>query len=97
MSAPTTNLIVTTPVQLEQLIAGATRRAVEGCLTGLLAPTANPSPTEYLKKREAAQLLSVSTSTIDNYVRRGKLAKYPFGSNGGVRFKRSDLLQLIKD
>lgn len=88
-----TNLVITTPDQLEELLDRITRRAVAACFDKTAATVAPASP-EYLKKREAAQLLSVSTSTIDNYVRQGRLPKYPFGAKQ-VRFKRADVLNLL--
>ncbi|NJB86162.1 excisionase family DNA binding protein [Lewinella marina] len=90
----TNNIILTTPAELEELLEQTTLRAVKACLTLMKLPTGGQGE-EYLKKREAARLLNVSTATIDNYVRRGKLAKYPFG-NQQVRFKRQEVLALIK-
>lgn len=45
--------------------------------------------TEYLTKTEAAKYIRCSTSTIDNYVKRG-LPKYTI-SKGKVLFRRSDI------
>ena len=44
---------------------------------------------DYLTKQEAANYLKCSTSTIDNYVRRG--LKKVVLSKGKVLFERSDL------
>lgn len=47
-----------------------------------------------ITKKEAAKLLSCSTSTIDNYRRSGKLKKYNVGTS--VRFKKSEVLELAQ-
>lgn len=48
-----------------------------------------------INKKEAAGLLGCSTSTIDNYRRRGDLPLYRIGS--AVRFKSSEVLALVKE
>jgi excisionase family DNA binding protein len=47
----------------------------------------------YLSRSEAANYLSCSLSTIDNYVRWRKLPKYKLGKS--TRFKTSDLDALL--
>lgn len=55
-----------------------------------------PKPqTEYLTKKEAAELLKCSVATIDNYRRSGKLKRYNHLGHI-VRFKRSELLAAIE-
>jgi excisionase family DNA binding protein len=49
---------------------------------------------DLLTKKEAAIFLKCSTSTIDNYARSGILTRFYLGRS--VRFKRKELLQLIK-
>ena len=49
---------------------------------------------QYLSKSKSARMLGVSTSTIDNYVRAGRLRKYPF-TGKSVRFKRAELLAFV--
>jgi excisionase family DNA binding protein len=88
----TSALVVTTADELERLIENATARAVKACLKRFDTNTATDE--EYLSKSKSSRLLGVSTSTIDNYVRQGKLRKYPF-TGKTVRFKRAELLALI--
>ena len=49
---------------------------------------------EYVSKKEAARLISVCTSTIDNAARAGKLRRHYVGKS--VRFLRSEVLELAK-
>lgn len=51
-------------------------------------------PTEYLTRREVAELLHVDLSTIHNWSKRGKLQ--PLGIGNRVYFKRSEVEQAIK-
>ncbi len=53
-----------------------------------------PIQNEFLNKKEAAKLASLSVSTIDNLRRAGELKPYDFGSS--VRFKRSELLEYLE-
>lgn len=48
----------------------------------------------YVNKKEAAQLASVSTSTIDNWARSGKICRYYFG--GSVRFWLPEVLEFLQ-
>lgn len=66
-------------------------------LPNLLRKQKNQEPNQdkLINKKEAANLLGCSTSTIDNYARRGDLPRYRIGS--AVRFKPSEVLALIKN
>ena len=48
----------------------------------------------YVSKREAAKLISVCTSSIDNAARAGKLKRHYAGKK--VLFERSAVLALVK-
>ena len=48
----------------------------------------------YVSKREAARLISVCASTIDNAARAGRLKRHYVGKS--VRFERSQVLELAK-
>lgn len=48
----------------------------------------------YVTKREAARLISVCVSTIDNAARAGKIKRHYVGKS--VRFLRSEVLALAK-
>lgn len=54
----------------------------------------NQDPDKLLTKKEAAELLSCATSTIDNYRRSGIIKRHYIGSS--VRFKRTELLDAVK-
>jgi len=56
------------------------------------APDAVAPP--FVSKREAAQLIRVCTSTIDNAARAGKLKRHYVGK--AVRFDRAQVLALAK-
>lgn len=50
---------------------------------------------ELLTKKQAAELLGIGVSTLDSWVRQGKLAKHT--ANGyHVRFKRRDLERFVE-
>ena len=55
----------------------------------------NSQPERLINKKEAAKLLGVSLSTIDNYRRKGILI--PKKISGVVRFKYSEVLQAIEE
>ena len=57
---------------------------------GYLKPTPEPAPAEnYITVKQAAKLLSVSTTTIHVWKREGKLKFYRFGTR--IRFKQSEI------
>lgn len=88
-------IIQMTPEDLENAVYRAVER-LRGDIT-TSAKKAAETPPEYVTKKEAARLLSCSVSTIDNYRRDGKIQKYNVGKgSGGVRFKRSEILELAK-
>lgn len=80
---------------------GELEKLIIDCMTNCLKAN-NQKPTieipkndeDLLTKKEAAQLLKCSTSTVDNYARSGILTRFYLGRS--VRFKRKELLQLIK-
>ena len=75
--------------ELEELI----KKCVNACLQENGRGQAKEQPKdgdELLTKQEAAKLLKVSVSTIENYGRSGMLEKHYIGRS--VRFKRRDVL-----
>jgi excisionase family DNA binding protein len=52
---------------------------------------------EYLTIKDAAELLGVSSNTLRNWGRDGKIAMHRNPVNGYRLFKQSDLDQLLKD
>jgi len=86
-------LIVTlTESELKTLVRQAVSEGVESAriLTQETAPEGN-----LLKKKEAAKLLSCSTSTIDNLARRKKLTRHYVGQRA-VRFDREQVLSMAE-
>lgn len=49
----------------------------------------------YLTKVEAAKYLRVATSTVDRWVREGRITRYKIGGTQSVRFKRPELDALL--
>lgn len=81
------HLIGITPEELQMAIADE----IKDCL-GSFEPK---PPTEYLTRKETAELLSVDLSTLWHWVKKGKLQAY--GISGRVYFKREEIEQsLIK-
>lgn len=81
------------PEDLKSMIEKAVKNGIAN-----IQPTTSPEPIDedrLINKKEAARLLSCSTSTIDNYRREGKLKRYKVGS--GVRFKRLEVLGLVEN
>ena len=59
------------------------------------APPSTPDdPKQLISKKEAAELLSCSQSTIDNYRRAGVLEALKLGK--AVRFRRGDVLAVAE-
>jgi len=56
--------------------------------------TPGPEGAAYVNKRQAARLLSCSTSTLDNLRRSGQLKAFYIGK--GVRFSREEVLAQAK-
>ncbi len=57
-------------------------------------PCPGPGQPEFLTKRQAAQKLGCSTSTIDNAARAGKLTRHYIGKT--VRFRQEEVLALAQ-
>jgi excisionase family DNA binding protein len=52
---------------------------------------------EYLTNKETCQILNISQTTLNRYVKEGKPKRYKMGKNGCTpRFKKSDVLQTFK-
>jgi len=89
------NLVLVPKEELAQLID----EAIRNCLQDFL-PTQAEVPTivdaeQLLTKKQAAKLLGVSPSTIDNHARAGRLPRRYIGKS--VRFSREEVLQLAKE
>ena len=61
---------------------------------GVEPPIPGPGEPEFLTKRQAAQKLGCSTSTIDNAARAGKLTRHYIGKT--VRFRLEEVLALAQ-
>lgn len=63
----------------------------------LIPEPEQPDNDQLLTRKESAQLLSCSISTIDNYRRSGLLKQHKVGmEEGGVRFRKADLLAVTE-
>jgi excisionase family DNA binding protein len=80
----------------ETRIKALIEQAVQNVLNA--QPIRDTTPDEatppYVSKREAARLISVCPSTIDNAARAGRLKRHYVGKS--VRFERSQVLELAK-
>ena len=81
--------IQVTPEQLQNAII----EGVKIQLDNLKKHFQPKEPTEYLTRRETADLLKVDLSTIHNYTKQGKLIAYGIGSR--VYYKRVEVENAI--
>lgn len=82
-----------TPDEFRQIVVESVRHCLK---TDKPTPDKAPAQeaTPYVSKREAAHLIGVCTSTIDNAARAGKIRRHYVGKS--VRFLRSEVLALAK-
>lgn len=80
-------------VSPEQLL-----QEIDNCLTkrlnALLMRLEAKQPEDYLTRKEVASIFKVNVSTINNWVRAGKLKQYGLGNR--VYFLRSEVEQSLK-
>ncbi len=82
-----------TPDELRYLFADAVEHVIKGMAKN--HPTAQPADAPiYVSKREAARLIGVCQSSVDNFARRKQLTRHYFGK--AVRFERAEVLALAK-
>lgn len=86
-----TNLILTTPDELRQIVRDEISKALAGAIP--VSPS-QEQPDGLMTRKAAAAFLSVSVSTIDNYAKQGLLTKVPIGDRG-VRFERGEVGKLF--
>ena len=81
-----------TEQELKTLVRQSVSEGVEVALSGKDqdAPESN-----FVKKKDAAKLLSCSTSTIDNLARSGHLTRKYVGKKG-LRFDREQVLSMAE-
>lgn len=91
-----TEVVVTTLTRqdLEALVIDCMKVVVKHHLPEQKPAAQEPGPTRegLLTKKQAAELLACSTSTVDNYARAGKLKRHYIGKS--VRFRREEVLSL---
>lgn len=86
-------LIVTmTETELKNLVRQSVSEGVEVALS---RAKQGAEESNMIKKRDAARLLSCSTSTIDNLCRSGKLTRHYVGKKA-VRFDREQVLSMAE-
>jgi excisionase family DNA binding protein len=92
-------MLVEMPVgDLQQLIIDCVNTCLKHHKPGNTTDTRTAPAIEgqLLTKKEAANLLKVSTSTIDGYARAGVLERVKIGTgHGGVRFRQADVLAIV--
>ena len=91
-------IIVISPEELESIVDARLKVFLErfAAQTKQRQPDDVPGQAgaNYVSKREAARLISVCPSTIDNNARAGKLKRHYVGKS--VRFDRGEVLALAK-
>ena len=85
----TIQLVGISPQQLRDAISEDVKKQLEELKKNFEPKT----PTEYLTRKEVAELFKVDLSTIHNRVKNGKLM--PYGIGGRVYFKRAEIEQAI--
>jgi excisionase family DNA binding protein len=89
------DLIVTmTKSDLEKIIEDRLRYCLLTFLPNEQPTAQEPDSEQLLTKKQAADLIKVCTSTIDNHARAGKLSRRYVGKS--VRFRRDDVLSLAE-
>lgn len=84
-------VIVTTPLELRELI----KESIADVM--LQIPIPKPSikqDSDLITRSETAKLLGVALSTLDLWVKQGRLQKYRINST--VRFKRNEVLEAFQ-
>jgi excisionase family DNA binding protein len=79
---------------LEELARRIAQLVLEGLLAQLAAEAPATTPARYLTTSEAAALCHVSTRTIRNWVRDGRLARY--GGAGRPLYRPDELIELLE-
>ena len=87
-------LIVITSEELETIFDARLRVALERYAPHKQQPAIGADAPPYVSKREAARLIGVCPSTIDNAARAGKIKRHYVGKS--VRFERAQVLALAK-
>ena len=82
-----------TPTEMRYLVAEAVEHTMKSMQKNSPAATKADAP-HYVTKQEAARLISVCPSTIDNAARAKKLKRHYVGKS--VRFLRSEVLALAQ-
>lgn len=85
MSTSAIQFIQISPEQLQSEIT----KGVKAHLDEFLQNFKPKQPTDYLTRKEVAELFKVDISTIANWQKNGKLK--PYAISGRVYFKRSDI------
>lgn len=96
MNAKEMLIVTLSKEELHTLLVDTVSSVIRRNLTLLNIAEKEPQevPEKLLSKKEAAQLLSCSTSTIDNYAREGILERFYIGR--AVRFRKADVLAIAQ-
>jgi excisionase family DNA binding protein len=82
------NLLLTS-IPMEQLQSEISATVKKEFQTFLLSLQPQKEPTDYLTRKEAAQLLSISLPTLNEWTKTGLVQGYRIASR--VRYKRAEL------
>ena len=82
-------LIQLEPNELKAMIKDAVKDAVDS-----LTPRAAPDEVEYITRSQTAKILGIALSTLDLWVKDGRVIKYRINST--VRFKKAEVLDAYK-
>ncbi len=82
---------------IRKIIASELERFKESLINNSQKPIPQKiTEVEYLSKKMAAKLISVSVSTIEAYIKEKSLTRYYVRGKNSVRFKRNEVLALMK-
>jgi excisionase family DNA binding protein len=88
-------VVLITPAELRDLVNNAVVEGLQAAEAKRRAALEQDQQPELLSRKQAAELLGVSSGTIDNYARQGLLTKRKIGSHS-VRFERVEIEKLAR-
>lgn len=82
-----------TPNELAEILAGHTQRMIRQELEAFKNDLQLEKPKEYISRFEVAQLLGVSTVTVDSWTKKDRLIAYRIGNR--IRYNRKEVEQSL--
>lgn len=83
-------LIITTEEKLKQHIDEVVAKRFDDFLNKINVP----QPSEYISRREVAEMLNITTATVDNWANKGRIKPSKIG--GRVFYKRGEIEESFK-